>query len=204
MPDVFVSTTKNLLLNSHSGLVHALTAYCKNPTGISFKDQDDDEEIILFLRHHFITNVPWIFIGIIFLLIPLILSFFSFSIHNSLTFIPQNFINVFIVFYYLIVINYIFVKFITWFYNISLITQKRIVDIDFSDLVYRNVAETTLDLIQDVDYTQTGVIRSIIDYGDVFVQTASEKPNFDFLASPKPAAVTNIISSLIGKGENHV
>ena len=77
--------------------------------------------------------------------------------------------------------------------------RSQVVDIDFSDVIYKNLASTTLDLVQDVNYTQSGVFRTFFHYGDVDVQTAGEAPHFDFDAVPQPDKVAHIIGGLIGK-----
>ena len=197
MPDIFV---KDNTLSSHA---HIFSSFCQNPIGISFKDQEEDEKIILFLRRHFITNVPWIFITLILIIIPIAFTILNskLSIINLANF-PTSFVVLLTLFYYLIVFAYAFINFITWYFNISIVTQKRVIDIDFSNLVYKNVAATTLGLVQDASYTQIGVIRSVFDYGDVLVQTAGTLDNFDFTAVPHPEKVIKIIEDLIGKGPN--
>lgn len=181
--------------------IHAFSSFCQDPPkNMHFQNQDDDEKILLFLRAHFITNVPWILGAIILAVLPpLFLIYQSFvSLLFSIS-IPQNFVTVFVLFYYLLVFTYIFVNFIHWFYNIALVTNKRVVDIDFSDLVFHDVAITKLNLIEDVSYVQSGFLRSFFNYGDVFVQTAGETKHFDFLAVPNPQRTVTIISDLIGR-----
>ncbi len=203
MPDVFIpeNTTPPAIADALSSEhhIHALAAFCQNPIDVTFQTQETDEEILLFLRRHFITNVPWIFISLFFLVLPILIQF-AFNVTSfSLSFLPSPFITVFLSFYYLIVFAYVFISFLTWFYNISFITTKRVVDIDFSDLVYKNIAATKLSLVQDVSYSQVGVIRSLFDYGDVLVQTAGAIDNFDLLAVPQPEKVVQIIENLIGR-----
>lgn len=203
MPDIFIPESQPALNNTDLKLIkenhiHALSSFCQNPVGVSFQNQEEDEEVLLFLRRHFITNVPWIFISLILSLIPPVLFILNINIPIFFFNIPGNFLTVSVIFYYLVVFIYAFISFITWYYNISLVTQKRVVDIDFSDIVYHDVAMTKLNLIEDVNYTQTGFIRSFFNYGDVFVQTAGEKLHFDFLAVPSPSNAVNIIENLIG------
>lgn len=208
MPDIFVPSkkkkTKNLLLETTSyGHAHMFSAFCENPSGVSFKDQAMDEKILLFLRRHFVTNVPWILTAIILVLLPPILIFLNFSFLNlHIPNLPAPLILLSFIFYYLVIFNFIFTNFITWYFNISLVTQKRIIDIDFSDLIYKNVAQTKLSLVEDVSYTQAGVTQTFFDYGDVLIQTAAEFENFDFTAIPHPNRVTKIVEDLIGKGPN--
>lgn len=194
MPDVF---KKPYPVHHPVGI---FTSFCPNPDGVVFQSQEKDEIILLFLRRHFITNLPWILISSFFIALPLLFilfpsvlydPFFSSFSHLSILFL--------IICYYLVVITYIFIKFITWFYNISLVTNKRVVDIDFSNLVYHNVSATKVQQIEDVTYLQVGFIHSLFNYGDMFIQTAGESENFDFLAIPNPAKAEEIILSLIGK-----
>ena len=79
------------------------------------------------------------------------------------------------------------------------ITNTRIIDVDVTGILFRHVAETKLELIQDVSYQQTGVIPSFFDYGTVLIQTAAEQANFEIDHSPQPSETIQIIGDLIGK-----
>ncbi len=181
---------------------HPFASYCDHPSSIWFDTQEPDEIILLLLRKHIVTNIPWILSAVALLLIPPLLFWFATAQSFSLEFfalLPSQYITIIVLFYYLIMIGFILVCFITWYYTVCLVTQKKVVDIDYSDVIYHNVAATKMNLVQDVDYTQSGAIRSMFNYGDVFIQTASKSPNFDFLAVPNPTRVAQIIEGLIGK-----
>lgn len=204
MPDIFinqpVSPSVSSALPSHS---HHFASFCEHPDGVHFEHQEKDEYILLFLRKHFITNVPWIFSVTLLLILPFIVNILLPATGFSpIIPAPNSFLLIFILFYYLVVTTYAFIQFITWYYTISIVTQKRIVDIDFSDVVFHDVAVTKLNLIEDTNYTQVGFIHTFFNFGDVFVQTAGEKLHFDFLSVPKPTRVVNIIQNLIGKAEH--
>lgn len=179
--------------------VHLFSAYCENPADITFKNKHQDEKVLLFVRKHLITNFLWVIFSIFLLLAPVILGPLGFFFNFSIPFLAAKQILFFTLFYYLFVANYIFIRFITWYFNVSLITNERVIDIDFSDVIYKNLAATTLDLVQDVNYTQSGVFRTFFHYGNVDVQTAGEAPHFDFDAVPQPDKVAHIIGGLIGK-----
>lgn len=185
---------------------HPFASFCEHPKGVRFENQDADEFILLFLRRHFITNVPWLFTVALLIIIPLLVVYLAelSTTASPFPFVPSQYFLILVLFYYLIVFGYALTSFMTWFYNISIITNQRIVDIDFSDIIYHNVAVTKVDLVEDVDYTQSGAIRSLFNYGDVLVQTASKIANFEFLAVPKPADVVAVIQQFIGgkKGDN--
>lgn len=165
-----------------------------NPTGINFQDQDQGEEVILLLRRHWVTNVPWIFLGSLMFLVPFI---FSVLLPFLITQLSIPILIVGGIFWYLLSFGYLFVNFLTWYFNAHLVTNKKVIDIDFHSLTYKEVASTHLDQIQDVNFRVGGVIRHIFDYGDVFIQTAGTNPNFDFDAVPKPAFVADKLTDLM-------
>lgn len=183
--------------------VHLFSSYCENPADITFRNKHENETVLLFVRKHFVTNFVWVTLSIILLSLPLILGPLGGFFNFSFPFLNALQLLFFTVFYYLFVLSYVFIRFITWYFNVSLVTNERVVDIDFSDVIYKNLASTTLDLVQDVNYTQSGVFRTFFHYGDVDVQTAGEEAHFDFDAVPQPDKVAHIIGGLIGKKYGH-
>lgn len=180
--------------------VRMFSSFCTNPIGVTFAQQENDEKVLLFLRRHFITNVPWIVITIILIFLPLFILIFEANLHIFETFsLPARFTFLLTIFYYLMVLSYAFVSFITWFYNVFLVTQKRLADIDYHDIVIHNIAFTKLTHIQDVTYTQAGFLRSLFNYGDLHAQTAGAEINFEGLSVPKPREAAQIIADLIGR-----
>lgn len=176
---------------------HRFASFCTRPLGISFENQEEDEKILLFVRRHFITNIPWIVAVFLLILIPPLLAVASSLVNFA---IPQEFALVITLFYYLAVAMYVFVEFISWFYDIGIVTQKRIIDLDYSDIIHHDVAVTKLNLVQDINYIQAGPLRSFFNFGNVLIQTAGNNPNFDFLGIPQPGKAVHLIQDLIGKG----
>jgi len=78
--------------------------------------------------------------------------------------------------------------------HITLITERDVVDVDYSHITYKNIAVATYEAIQDVEYVQSGFLRNFFDFGDVFVQTAGHRANIEFLRVPKPGKVADIIN----------
>jgi membrane protein YdbS with pleckstrin-like domain len=207
MPDIF--TNNNDAINDElvdvktSNQIRMLSSFCENPIGIAFAQQENDEKILLFLRGHFIANFIWILITLVLLLVPILFFIFRSQLQLLGTIdLPLQFVLIFVIFYYLTVFAYAFINFLSWFYNVFIVTQKRIVDIDYSNIVIHNVAFTKLSHVQDVNYTQTGFIHALFNYGNIFVQTAGNEVNFEALSVPKPRQAAHIIANLIGK-ESH-
>src|SRR5579884_125910 len=105
------------------------TAFCRNPD-ISFASQNENEQIFLFLRRHFVTNIPWLATTLILLILPLII-FFTLRITNPFALvlpngIPARYELVYFLFYYLVVFSIALVYFLSWFFSISLITSEQV------------------------------------------------------------------------------
>ena len=207
MPDVFVAPSTSLPQEEEPTALPAqavlpqkspapFAALMVNPTRVYFQNQDQDEQIILLLRKHWVTNLGWVITSFLMLLLPPFLAVFVPLLNLPLEISPST-LWLGQIFWYLVTFGYLFINFLIWYFNAHLVTNKRVVDIDFHNLTYKDVAATRIELIQDVTFKVGGVIRNIFDYGDVFVQTAGTEPNFEFQAVPKPAFVADKISDLM-------
>lgn len=204
MADIFVAPKQNnnkkVKNDTSEPHMNVLSSFCQNPKGIKFQTQKETETIILFLRPYFLTNLPWILLSIILIFLPLVIAIFlpMFGINLLSSAVIIHFATVYLIFYYLILFSYMLITFLTWFYNIFIVTADRIVDINYSDIVVHNVSETKLNHIEDVRYAQSGFIPTLFNYGDLFAQTAGEMENFEAHSIPKPKEATDIIANLIG------
>lgn len=201
MPDVFVSpkerketvnkNQKSYVPGLERGGGSPLGSFSYFPHNVKFVGTDSKEKIVLFLRRHPITNVGWILLSIIMFASPMILDQFP-----ILDFLPENFKFVAILGWYLIAIAFTFESFLDWFFSVYIVTDERIFDVDFVNLIYREISEANLDQIQDVTTKMGGVVRTVFDYGDIFIQTASEVPNIEFDAVPHPDKVAKTLREL--------
>lgn len=169
-----------------------LTSFAYEPENVHFIDQDPEEKIILFLRWHPITNLGWILTALFLFLGPSFLG--SFSIFSTL---PLNYRFIVVLLWYLIATAYTYEKFLHWYFSGFLITNKRVVDIDFINLIYREISFASLEKIQDVTIKSGGGLMAIFNYGNVFIQTAGEIPNVEFEKIPKPDKVVKVLKGLL-------
>lgn len=210
MPVLFEETTPTLQKTSkkEKHVVHSfttpLTAYLMHPQDIRFETQEEDENVILFLRQHIIVLVPKIALALLIFFVPIL--FFPVLIQYlpSLIEIPGGYIVAGTLFWYLGTFGYLLTIFLHWFFNIYIVTNKRIIDIDFLYLLYKKFAEAQIIRIQDLSFRTGGIAATMFNYGDVMIQTAGELPNFTFEKVPRPSEVVHIISDLLeeekGKG----
>jgi len=173
-----------------------LRSFLRFPQNLRFDTQDQKEHIVLLLRQHPLVNVPWILLALVLLLTPLLLSFFL-----TREILPPVYRLLVVILWYLFTLAYIFERFLLWYYNVYLVTDLRLVDIDFPSLLYREMTEARLDHVEEVSNKKGGYLRSLFDFGDVLVQTAGAIPEICFEDVPDPERVTKIIYDLIGKEE---
>ncbi len=173
------------------------TAYALKPLDIRFETQEKNEEIILFLRQHIVVMLPSFCIFVLMLLAPLIVFPLFMQLLELPLDIPPAYIVVCTIFWYLASFGFIFTQFLHWFFNIYIVTDRRIIDIDFVNLLYKEFSEAPISRIQDLSYQTKGVLGTMFNYGNVLIQTAGEVPNFVFESVPKPSAVVDVISDLL-------
>lgn len=168
------------------------SAFLTQPKGMKFENQHESEKVLLVLRQHPILNLKWIFITIAMIFAPFLLApILPFS---------QVFPGVFgffaLVGWYLLTTAYVIESFLHWYFNLYIVTDERIIDVDFYSLIYKEVSEAKLERIEDVTATTAGFLGAIFNYGTIAVQTAAEKRQFEFAAVPHPAMVTKFLNEL--------
>ena len=177
----------NLSGHSHN----PFSAFSYYPDRANFVTQDPDEKIVLLLRKHPISNLRWIFIAALLIIAPFFLTAFP-----IIDFLPVRFQTITILFWYLLVVTFIFEQFLNWFFNVYIVTDERIIDVDFVNLVYREISDANIDQIQDVTAQMGGAIRTVVNYGDVIIQTAAEVPKIELEEVPYPDRVSRILRDL--------
>lgn len=180
-----------------------LRAYINHPENTSFDGEDFDEDILLLLRKAVVTNLGWIFATALIVVVPLPFGILiNFAVAGPINLNPSIYF-ILLSFWYLFGFGYAFLNFINWFFSVYIVTTKRIVDVDFHGLLYKNQAEAPLRNIEDVTYSIVGTTQVLFNYGDVNIQTAAENREFDFSKVPNPARVADIISDLVSQERDH-
>jgi hypothetical protein len=183
--------------------VHAalgpLTSYAVNPGNIRFETQEAQETVVLFLRQHIVVNVPWIILALLMIIAPTVIFPFLFHIIHFTVQIPMGYIIVATIWWYVATFGFVVAKFLGWFINIYIVTNERVVDIDFYYLLNKHFSEAELNKIQDISYSTKGIFAALFNYGDVQIETAGEAPNLLFEKIPYPEHVLETIRDLLEK-----
>ena len=204
------------LLDSEKTFVENITRKAKRsvfssfypfPKNISFLSIGKEEAVVLVVRHHWTGLVPKLFLAFFTFLSPFFLSmaisgWFEGAIGTSL------FVLGLFIFFTMLTISILLDGFFKWFFEMNVITTKRIVDVDFVSIMNHRVSETTFDQVQDVSHSPAGPLAAIFDYGHLYVQTAAAKCEFEFYNVPRPRDIQDTILDLrelrrkkIAKGE---
>lgn len=168
-----------------------LSSFCYFPHHVNFINQEPDEKIVLLVRRHVITNVGWIVLVILMSFAPAILKTFP-----LLDFLPGRFQMVAILIWYLLTLAIAIQGFLSWFFSVNIITNKRVIDVDFDNLIYRKVTDAEITHIEDATVQMGSVIRTLFNFGDIVIQTAAEIPEVTFDAVPQPDKIDKILSEL--------
>lgn len=168
-----------------------LAAYCYFPDNVDFREKDSQEQVILLLRRHPITNVGWIAISFLMIIVPAFV-----SVIPPFTNLPGDFQFVIILIWYLVTSAFILEQFLNWFFHVNIVTDERVIDVDFVSLIYRQMTDANIDHIEDVTVEVGGGIRTLLGYGNVIIQTAAEVPLITFEAVPKPDLVAKVLREL--------
>lgn len=170
----------------------AFYSYRLNPQ-TKFDTQEDGEKVYLLLRSHPFTQIGWILTSIVFIILLFILNF-----------IPQNIFNIgqiFLtnLFFVIFILSYIWFHILNWYFNVGIITNKRVIDIDFYAVLYKEITNAQLGRIEDSTVKSGGYIESLFDYGSIFIQTAGTEANVEFIGVPHPSDAVQIINKLMSK-----
>jgi hypothetical protein len=165
-----------------------------------YRDQEPDEEVEILLRRHIVTNTGWLILTIIGFALPTVLRILDVTTVpglETLAAIPTSTLFIAEMLWYILVAGYALESFLIWYYNVYLVTNQRLVDVDFIGLLQYSSSEAELHQVQDVEHRQMGLWQLLFDYGNVAVQTAGTHQNLLFEKVPKPHRVADIITDLL-------
>lgn len=172
-----------------------LSSYCPDPKSCRFADQQDQEKIKLLLRRHWWTNLKWILITTFMILLPIVFAAFP-QVFVFWPVTPKDAKIIFLVAWYFLTAFYLFENFLLWYYNVFLVTDERVLDLDFFGLFNTDSSEAELEQIQDISHSQGGFAQLIFNFGNVYVQTAADQIKIEILGVSKPTEVHKMIVAL--------
>jgi uncharacterized membrane protein YdbT with pleckstrin-like domain len=162
-----------------------------------FQGQRENEELLRIIhRHWFNIFLQYVGIGCTTLLLIVVFSLLPQMAQLSSDALQPAFLafllNTFLLFIWL----YAFLVWVDYYFDVWIITSQRIVNIEQKGLFNREVSELQFSRIQDVTSVVDGFIPTILNFGDVYVQTAAEEERFVFRQIPDPYTIKDMVMQL--------
>lgn len=159
--------------------------------------QSENEQLLYVIHRHWFNILQQFFI--IFFLLFLILGSFFFSpalfpvlqtreMYKLFLFIEDSLI--------LVLWLYAFIVWIDYYLDVWIITTERVINIEQRGLFLRRMSELNFGKIQDVTAEVEGFIPTILNYGDVHIQTAGEEERFVFRQIPDPYKIKTAVMKM--------
>ncbi len=143
-----------------------------------------DEIVLLVIRRHWIVfAVPALLFGVLFVL-PAIALAAAFALFPALAAPAPAASAKFLFALYLLVLTLgIFIFWMKYYLDAWIITDQRIIDIEQHGLFHREVSEIAMERIQNVTIEIPGFLATVMKFGTIKIQTASES---DFVITDVP------------------
>ena len=168
---------------------------------LRFPGQRKNEKVELVIRKHRISllgkflyllamiAIPWI---VFYVVAPITFSFLTRSPYSEL-FLLLTLI------YYLFLWLFVFIVWIDYYYDLWIITDQRLLDIEQKGFFSRVVSELDLEKIQDITSEVHGILPTLFEFGSIYIQTAGEKNRFAMESIPHPITIRRKIVKLYEK-----
>lgn len=168
-----------------------------------FPSQLENEHVYLVIREHwvhlFLKILIWSFFAVA------LVAFNRFAQAN----VPALFTGtwgmitqMFTYVYDMLLALSLFLIFVIYYLNMGVITNIRVVDITQEGLFSHVISELHIDKIEDATSETNGILGTIFNYGNVFVQTAGAIERFEFHNVPNPAEIEKLILNLYERNSN--
>jgi uncharacterized membrane protein YdbT with pleckstrin-like domain len=160
---------------------------------------EQGEHIFLEIRKHWFILFREVFYCFFLAILPI----FLFPLLELIGFkIDLNFFSLSLFFYSLWILILWLICFIFWtnFYlDVWYVTDHKMFDIEQIGLFSREISVLRYEKIQDINYEISGIIPSLLNFGDITVQTAGAERNFIMKGIKNPAEVQKKINEIFLK-----
>lgn len=164
----------------------------------SFPGQRTGEVIKLIVRRHNFILLPYL--GSLFTMAILPVIFYAVAVPNLFTAFYAYPYDRILILASLIYYGFIWiVGFIIWtdyYLDIWIVTDQRLIDVEQVGFFSRVVSELDLKRIQDITSEVSGMAETMLGFGNVFIQTASEDKKFHLTSIPHPVETRRTIVNL--------
>jgi len=110
----------------------------------------------------------------------------------------SNYINIAALLGIIFSLSYGFYIWLTWYYDVYVLTNERIIEAKQKGLFNKEVKEIDLGKIQDITYNVSGFLSTVMELGNVKIKSSSGM-EIEMANISKPSVVREVIMKLIEK-----
>ncbi|HSI20861.1 MAG TPA: hypothetical protein VLA04_04160 [Verrucomicrobiae bacterium] len=162
----------------------------------SFPSQERDEAVFVFARAFWFAFLPTILIFLFIFSLTALGQFYASVQSASMGAYTANAIILGLGVFQLLGLIVFLVAVLDFYFDILIVTDRRLVDIDQEQLFYRKISELNLRDVEDVSFDRKGFFQTFLDYGTITIQTAGARENFVVHNVRFPSQIATIISDL--------
>lgn len=148
----------------------------------------DGEKILHVFRRHWSKHIVQILISIVLLSLPFIflVPLFEWDTWG----IPLFFVIL------IIAIFFSLRAFVVWYLHVYVFTNRRVIHLEQRGLFSKCVTSIWLPKIRTISYEKTGVLRTVMNVGDVYLQVAGKSQSYGLLHVTRPHEVQECLQCL--------
>lgn len=147
----------------------------------------EGEEPVLLLRQHW-GSFLWpvgrtiICVGVTIPFLPYIFTY--------------SWLTVAVIIWWSVSVIWLLVSWFTWYFNLTLVTSQRIIDIEQRGMFLRRVREAPHERIVEVTFEIKGLLATLFGYGNVYVNLGGDKKPIVIEAIETPEIVKDKLSKV--------
>lgn len=130
-----------------------------------------NERLVMVLHRHWSVLAGKIAVVLFLIVLPAIASFFFSLVPDAWRLLALFGSSVYLLIVFLLMV----VFWMDYYLDMWIITDTRVIDVEQFGIFRRHVAEFKLERIQDVTIEIPNMVASLLNYGDLHVQTAGER-----------------------------
>jgi len=133
------------------------------------------ERVLLTIRRHWYVYVGPAVFFVLFLVIPPLALVFApqyFPVLATAEFSPV--LDFFFALYVMAMLTVILIFWVAHYLDVWIITDERVIDIEQHGLFHREISEIPMERIQNVTIEIPGLLPTLLKFGNLKIQTASE------------------------------
>jgi hypothetical protein len=162
----------------------------------SFPSQDGDEAVFVFARPYWFVFLPTLFIFVFIFIGSVLGQLYTTTQPMGISMFTMNAIVIAIGLFQIVALLVFLVAVLDYYFDVIVVTDRRVVDINQEQLLYRKISELNLRDVEDISFERNGFFPTLMNYGSITVQTAGEARNFVINNMHFPSEISTIIADL--------